>query len=214
MRETEITTVIFDWSGTLSDDRRLVWAANMKIMNHFGLDLIPFEDFIPQVKMTVLEMMEGFGLQADPRKINRLYLEKLAIVKRQGIVPEVYPDAVITLVTLAKRKVKLAVLSSHPKTHLLREAEDFGLSPLLNRLFGGSTDKAQDLRLVMAAFDDFDPNRILYVDDTVFGIRAAKKAGVRSAGICHGYHTRERLEAEQPDFLLADLRGILDITSG
>ena len=118
MRETEITTVIFDWSGTLSDDRRLVWAANMKIMNHFGLDLIPFEDFIPQVKMTVLEMMEGFGLQAEPRKIHRLYLETLAIVKRHGIVPDVYPYAVITLVPLAKRQEKRTVLSSPPEAHI------------------------------------------------------------------------------------------------
>lgn len=208
MKGPEITAVIFDWSGTVSDDRRPVWTANMAILDHYGIERIPFEEFIPQVKTTVLEMAIWLGIADDPRNIGHLYLKHLALAKQKGVLPQVYPEARKTLITLAAAGVKLAVLSSHPQVHLLKEAEDFRLLPLLSKVFGGSIDKAEGLRLVLADLGVLRPSEAIYISDTVFDLRAAKLAGVRSGAIFHGYHTRDRLKKEEPDFLFEDLSEI------
>jgi phosphoglycolate phosphatase-like HAD superfamily hydrolase len=46
---------------------------------------------------------------------------------------------------------------------------------------------------------------ISYIGDTVYDIRSSKKAGTCSGAVCTGYHTRERLEKENPDLLLENL---------
>ena len=211
MQNRGIKTVVLDWSGTVSDDRRLVWTANMAILRHYGLKEIPFEEFIPRVQMTVAEMAKIFGITDDPTAINKLYKDNLVLAKSNGLTPRPYPGAEATLSHLKSIGVTVAILSSHPSIHLEEEAELFGLRHLLTNLTGDSSDKVAGLHQIMQGLGA-DKTRLLYVGDTVFDVRAAKEAGVVSGAILTGYHTRERLEAEQPDYLfssLSDIRGVV-----
>ena len=49
------------------------------------------------------------------------------------------------------------------------------------------------------------PSNAIYLGDTIYDIRAAKKAGVHSVGVATGYHVRERLVNENPDFVVDSL---------
>lgn len=46
-------------------------------------------------------------------------------------------------------------------------------------------------------------DKTLYIGDTVGDIKEAKKAGVRTVAVTWGWHTGERLQKANPDFLLA-----------
>jgi len=212
MKNVEIKVVVLDWSGTVSDDRRCVWLANVAVLRMFGKPDMTFEEWLPRTTLTAAEILHNHGVNGYPEHLNRLYSQELARVKKDGVKPEVYLEAKDTLMELSARGFGLAVLSSHPRTHLLVEAGDFGLAGLLSMLVGDSTDKAVDLAKIAIKMQ-VRKREILYVGYTIFDIQAAKKAGVASGAICQGYHTRDRLEAENPDFLFNSLREIPEVIS-
>jgi len=96
------------------------------------------------------------------------------------------------------------VLSSHPSENLFQEAKIYGLKELFGCMTGGTRDKAKGLKDICQQLKT-DQNRTLYVGDTIYDIRAAKAAGVNSAGVATGYHLKERLQQEEPDILVSSL---------
>lgn len=212
MKNREVTLVILDWSGTVSDDRRSVWAANMEMLRQSGKATMTFEEWLPKTRLTAAEFLWDHGIAGSKESLTAWYQQELALAKERGIMPIAYPDAHETLSLLSSSGVAVAVLSSHPEQHLREEAADFGLDGFLSTIVGSSHDKAEGLRKLLSALGALDKETALFVGDTVFDIQAAKEVGVLSGGACTGYHTRERLEAEGPDFLfnsLSEIRGVV-----
>jgi pyrophosphatase PpaX len=56
------------------------------------------------------------------------------------------------------------------------------------------------------------PDEAAYVGDAPFDVQAAKRAGIFSVAVAWGrIHTRERLEAERPDALVATAEELLGV---
>jgi phosphoglycolate phosphatase len=51
----------------------------------------------------------------------------------------------------------------------------------------------------------------IYVGDRVEDIQAAKAAGMMTGCVCNGTHKLEWMLEEEPDFIFADVSGVLDI---
>ncbi len=204
--------LIFDWSGVISDDRKPVYEANMRILREYGRPTYSFEDWLQITAMTAAEFLLSCGVQGEDEELFALYKKYLDETIEDGIVPEVYPDVHDTLKHVRGMGKGIAVLSSHPADNLRREAEHYNLMPFLDSIHGNSSDKASGLIEVCREFE-ISPQMSLYVGDTVHDIRAAKKAGVNPMGVCTGYHERERLEKEisNPDFLLENLSDLKEI---
>lgn len=200
----KIALVVLDWSGTISDDRRPVYEANMAVLKKFGKPVLTFEEWLQESMIDAAELFWKYGVQGDRETLNKLYKQELESAHARGLTPTIYPDVKDTLEFLSNKKIKLAVVSSHPKETLLKEIKKYGLSKLLLLVIGGSKDKVADLGRISDELK-IEPDFCLYVDDTVWGIRAAKKAGFKSAAILTGYHLRERLSAEDPDIILEKL---------
>lgn len=54
--------------------------------------------------------------------------------------------------------------------------------------------------------------RGLYVGDSVFDVRAAQEAGMDSAAVLGGAHSRELLQRESPKYLISRLDELMDLT--
>jgi phosphoglycolate phosphatase len=54
-------------------------------------------------------------------------------------------------------------------------------------------------------------DRTYYIGDTAGDIREARAAGVRTVAVTWGWHSRERLAATQPDFLVDTPEELLSI---
>jgi pyrophosphatase PpaX len=154
--------------------------------------------------MTPIEFFENHGIHGDPKELFAVYAKYLSEAVESGITPTIYPNVHDVFQYIKHKGKKLAVLSSHPEGNLKMEAEQYGILPLLDYISGNSKDKAQGLISVCNSLGEA-PKHALYTGDTIYDIKAAKEAGVNSAGICTGYHVRERLESENPDFLLERL---------
>jgi len=104
------------------------------------------------------------------------------------------------------KKVSRAQQSSGWK--LKKEAKSDYPQDYLDLIVTESKDKAEGLKSIC---DQLNEKPTLFnIGDTIFDIQAAKKNNIVSVGIAAGYHPKEKLSQEKPDFLLESLLELRD----
>ena len=99
---------------------------------------------------------------------------------------------------LRRRRVPLALASSSPRLWVDMVLERFALRPAFRAVATGDdapgrTKPAPDLYLLAARRLKVDPKRCLAVEDSDFGVRAAKDAGMTCVGLRSGHNDEQRL---------------------
>ncbi|RLJ06882.1 MAG: hypothetical protein DRP12_03305 [Candidatus Aenigmatarchaeota archaeon] len=209
------SVIIFDWSGTISDDREPVYRANMLLLKYFDQEEVDFERWIKNIGSSVLDFYRAEGINTEPEELVKLFSKFYDEVCFNGVKPKIYPEVKETLQFLKKKNVRMAVLSAHPQKHLLAEAREYGIDHFFELIRGGCWDKAEGLRKVCREMGiNLKRKRkragVLYVGDTTHDIKSAHEAGIASAWVDHGYHKKEDifLENLSPEHLLANLTGL------
>jgi len=202
MPKQDFPLIGLDWSGIVSDDRRCVHAANNRILAHFGKPTLAYEIWLPKTYASVIEMARAHDIDADD-EVAALYVKFLADVRRGGLRPTLYPDALDFIEHIAPKRC-VVVVSTHPQANLEAEALEYGLNGHIHAFFGSVKRKA-DVLMWLAAEHGLDPGDIAFIGDMIFDIRAAKEVGVFSIGVASGYHSRDVLAAEKPDLLVDSL---------
>ena len=205
-----IELYIFDWSGVISDDRKPVYETTARVLKQFGKPVPLFDDALKNATMTPVQFYRKAGITEDEQQLKSLFKTYFQEAVSQGNAPTVYREAKKILRYLNDLGKKIFILSSHPEKFIQDEAEQYGISEYISYIQGGSHDKGADLTYIYKKFD-YAPKTVLYIGDTIYDIRSAKTAGTLSAGITGGYHAKEQLTKENPDFLFNSLMELADI---
>lgn len=209
----KINLFVFDWSGVISDDRKPVYKANMKVLEQYEKPTMTYEEWLPKTVMTPAEFFKKQGINDNPNKLFELYKKYYTELFESGIKPQLYGDVNLVLSHLLRINKKIAVLSSHPEENLIKEAEDYGVVGYITLILGNSKDKSDGLIQISEQLEERLEN-MLYVGDTIHDIMAGKKAGTYTTGISgnpqRGYHSKEILSKEKPNFLLDSLYDLMD----
>jgi len=203
-----INKIIFDWSGVISDDRLPVYESNMRLLEKYDKSRISFTQWLPITKFSVVEFLESFGILGNNKGILEDYRNTLNAVRKEGIHPQVYSDAKLSLKKLVKKGIRLAVVSSHPEKNLKEEAKEYGLVDFFEKFLGGSRDKTLGILDILTTWN-VSSKETGFIGDTIYDIQAAKKANVFSIGITTGYHIKSRLLKEKPDLIVKSLKDLL-----
>ncbi len=135
----DVKLFIFDWSGTISDDRIPVQTAFNRVAVELGL--IPIKDLNEWLKQSVeqfeVEYSKQLSRAKSPNEIRHLYYHHFSTLRSEGIKPTIYADSVEVLTYLKKQGKRLMVISSHPQKSLLKEAEEYGLKNYFDNILGG-----------------------------------------------------------------------------
>lgn len=206
-----IKLCVFDWSGTISDDRLPVYQANRKLCEHYGVTLLPYNEWLRATTMTPREYFASVGVTDNQETLFRIYKQYYIDVINSGTIPTVYPEAKPTLSALSEHNV-LAVVSSHPVESLQQEADHFDLRHLFKRLVGESKNKTEDL-LTLVHKLGYSTDETVYVGDMIYDIRSAKAASITSIAVTTGYHSKNMLQAEHPDHIIDNLTQLQGIVS-
>lgn len=195
---------LFDWSGTLSDDRLPVYRANCLMRQDYRLPILSYEEWLPTVGMSVVDAFRSYGASVSDTEISALYRKHLGDVVGRGVHPQMYSDASPLLHALRQHGKQLMVLSAHPQNHLEAEAQRYGIDSLFDRLIGDAFDKASVMRGVVDSME-VPAERVVYIGDTVTDMRAARSVGLDTIAVSTGYHAHDRLAAEEPHHLFTSL---------
>lgn len=97
----------------------------------------------------------------------------------------------------------LAIISSGGEKTIRNQLAHFGFDGCFKTILGSDfmLSKIDKINHAVSAFQA-DKDRTYYICDTTGDVREAKTAGVRTVAVTWGWHSRERLEAARPDYLV------------
>ena len=190
--------VIFDWSGTLSDDTDIVYDSAMRILKHHGKPRVPRKRFFEMFVFPPVKLCRRLGIRESEGRLQKLY-EGFFRKAGKSLRPKPLPVKRL-LSVLTRRGKKIFVVSAHPHNLLLSEARRYGFDSYFEGTYGGVKNKAKKIEAIIRK-NRFRKSRVVYVADHVQDIEVAKQVGIRSIAVSWGYNQSEALKRERPDFL-------------
>ncbi len=205
MSKQKIKNIIFDWSGTLSDDLRCVYGATAGLFKKLGLKKLTLDEYRKEYLLPYMNFYRKFS-KLPKRQIDKIFLEEFVKMEE----PEPFPESQEVLEFLNQNGNKLAILSSHFQNKLENEVKKYGFRRFFIDINGGIHDKRKAVKKVMKK-NDFYPQETAFVGDMTHDIDAGKTAGIITVAVCWGYHSKKRLLSRKPDFAIDNLKEIKNI---
>jgi len=111
---------------------------------------------------------------------------------------KLFPGIRAVLVKLADR-CEVIIISSNT-TELIKQSMKLNRLDFIGEVIGGDIEPSK-VKKINAQKNKHPGSELLYIGDTVGDINEAKKAGVATVAVTWGFHSKELLEKEKPDYL-------------
>ncbi len=195
-----IKNIIFDWSGTLSDDLINTFKAVMIVFNKLGIPKISFNEFQLEYTLPYMNFYKKYEINIQKAEIDSLYLEAMNTLR----IPTLFRGVRQVLKFFLSKNIMLALISSHPKESLEKEIKFHKLEDVFLIIRYGIYEKTKIIEKFIEECE-FDKNQTAYVGDTIQDIKAGKKAGVYTIAISWGYESIEKLKMANPDLMINNI---------
>lgn len=199
--------LLFDWSGTVSDDRAPVYEANQRLLETYGHSRLSLDEWRDGRDGWNAGIFLAENLSQGTEFFYGEFSTIFKNVKSELGEPSPYPGAVEAFKALAKGR-RSAIISSHPQEHLEYEVQAYGLGGAVNIIRGSVADKVAVIGQVLEEVG-LAPQEALYIGDTVQDTDAARKAEVGIAAVTGGYHSENLIRHKQPDIIVATLADLV-----
>ena len=206
-----VKAVIFDWDGTLADTRNAVVQSFQKVLKE--AECTVSDEFIERrmgigTKKTILEAFRECQMRIDVSTLEKLAEEKIRIHAGLADIINLFDGATELVEELqGKTKIALATMSNRKVVDTLLPAKKIrGYFDVVVTADDVSNPKPDpEVFLVAAAKLGVKKEDCVVVEDSVFGVRAAKTAGMRCIAVPSGVYSREELKKENPDMIIGSL---------
>ena len=196
-----IRNIIFDWSGTLSNDLIPVYTAIMSVFRKLGLRTLSLEEYKKEFTLPYMHFYHKFKKDIDKEEVDKLFSKEINSVEE----PKPFSDAKEILEFLKQKNIQIVVFSSVPQEKLEKEIRDYGFQKFFVDINGSVHDKVETITQIMEK-NGFEANETAYVGDMIHDVDAGKKAKVITIAVSWGYQLKEKLSKESPNFLIDDLK--------
>lgn len=195
-----IKNIIFDRSGTLSNDIGPVVEATNIVFQQLGREPISIEEFRREFSLPYMNFWNKYFPDLTKEKQDKLFVEAIHSVGE----PEPFPGMEELLMKLYDKGINMIVYSSHPQTKLDKEMLDNNFTQYFKEVLGSVHNKAECIKEILER-NKFKLDETLYIGDMVHDIETSKKAGIKMLAVSWGYDTKEELLAAKPDYLVDNL---------
>ena len=206
--------VIFDKDGVLVETFYLYYRAYKKIFSELGIN-ITRNDIAKRYGMKGAEIIKQImnerrinikekQLKELTNKKDRLYYE-MAEKKL-----ELLPGVIKLLIYLKNKNYKIGIASSASKEIIEQLLRVMKIKKYFDATISGlevnSSKPHPEIFLECAKRLKVKPEECIVIEDSVHGIEAAKRAGMKCIAVATGQHSREELQKMKPDLLLNTLK--------
>jgi HAD superfamily hydrolase (TIGR01509 family) len=203
--------VIFDWDGTLADTKKAVVESFKRVLTEIGCTVSNkfLERRIGTGTRKMLEnALNKCNITFDDEMLEELARKKVRLQKELSESVNLFEGATTLLAALYGRtKIALATMSSRPVIDkLLSEKKIKKYSNTVVTADEISKPKPDpEIFLSAATKLNVRPHHCVVLEDSIFGVKAAKAAKMKCIAIPSGAYTREELKRENPDLLVDSL---------
>lgn len=207
-----ITTLLFDFDGTLLNTNELIihtfsTVLNKHFPNSYGRDDIM--KFIgPSLKQTfeTIAPSRTEELIKEYRELNKTLHDEMV---------SVYDGVEETLYLLKNRGLKMAIVSTKKKDTILHGLRLMGVSELFDTVISlDDVDNPKpDPEPILKALSELSSSasESLMIGDNSHDIEGGKNAGVRTAGVAWSAKGEVFMASLQPDYMLQHISDLLEI---
>lgn len=203
--------VIFDWDGTLADTKKPVVQSFQKVLAKVGCVVgnVTIERWVGiGTKKTFEKVLEECNMRFDQVMLAKLVSEKIKI--QLGLTNEVTLfDGAIELLENLYGKTKIGLATMSPRKVVETLLLEKKIRSFFDMVFSAddiiNPKPNPEVFLVSAKSLGVKPEECIVVEDSVFGVRAAKIAKMKCVAVSSGAYNRKELEKEEPDIIVGSL---------
>ena len=199
---------LFDFDGVLADSLDIYAEVVARCLERIGMPILKSkEDYLALFDGNFYESMAARGV--DLVAYGKAAMEVLPGIDYDAMKP--FAGLIPVLAALQKDHL-LAVVSSNGYRTIETMLDTFGFAPYFHEILGADFRFSKKEKIAYALVKYGIPGeRAFYIGDTAGDIGEARAAGVRSVAVTWGWHSRERLAAAHPDFLVDTPEGLLAV---
>lgn len=201
--------VLFDVDGTLIDTAELIAdSLEYACRRHLGRTH-PRELYLSLIGKPAIVQMEILGGDKAPEMMDTA----VAYYEVHHQEERTFPGALDTLAQLVEVGIRLALVTSKTRLELNPTLERVPLQQYVRVII------TADLTTRPKPYPDpvflalqtlqIGAHEVLFIGDSPYDLQAGRAAGVRTGAATWGPHSRETLEAEQPDYVFQSFREIV-----
>ena len=209
----KIRAVIFDWDGTLFDSIKYALTVYRRLFNLMSIPDVHWRNFREEFRADYHKYYAEKGI--PPEAFDEVDREWIRLYGAGSGRLKLMPGAKRVLAGLKKKGMKIGLVSNGSRGRILDELEKHGIRHYFGAIVTGDDipEFKPSPKGVAYALGELwvKPKEARYVGDMADDLEAGKRAGTKTAAVASGIHTVKRLLREKPDFLMADVRGILQL---
>jgi len=205
-------SAIFDWDGTLADTRQVIVISFQKALDKISCQVN--SEYIERrigigAAETFREILRSAKVPFDEKLIQQLIEWKIQLeIELTGQV-KLFEGAKELLEAL-HGKVKMGLASMNNRAvikHMLQANGIEEFFPVVLTAESISHSKPNpEIFLKTAQQLESRPERCVVLEDSIFGVKAAKSAGMGCIAVTTGVYSMQELEAEKPDLIVKTLK--------
>lgn len=199
-----ITTILFDWDGTLFDSASSGLLAFQKTFADLGINFT-HESYEACYSPNWYAMYDALSVpKSEWKRADELWLEHYGEEP-----PKLVEGAGETIFHLHTSGFRLGIVTSGTERRVLREITQLGLSStfevlICNEHIVNKKPHPEGLEKAMRLLD-IKPEACSYIGDAPEDVQMGKKAGVLTVAVQSSYPTSRRLLDEEPDIHLSSI---------
>lgn len=201
--EPPVHTLIWDWNGTLLDDRELCLGITNRMLGSRGRPPLSAEAYQGVFGFPVSDYYRAVGLAADDGEFEAASVEFVRAYYDLADTLKLHPGVRECLFELGAAGLRQVLLSATPQRFLQPAIVGFGLTEAFDEILGidtihapGKLERAVQWReLASAEGRPVDPSTCLLIGDTVHDWEVSREIGCACWLVDYGHTSRARLQS-------------------
>ena len=192
-------TIVWDWNGTLFDDLAISIDVNNTLLAQENLPTLPDIDAYRAVfRFPVIDCYIDLGFDFSKTPFAVLADRYVETYNAHRHLVQLTPGAVEALEAVQARGIRQVVLSAGKQDQLMEQMSPFPILHYFSEIQGVSDHyghSKRDLAVNWMAARGLDPQRTLFIGDTVHDFEVASACGADCILVTTGHQCEERLRA-------------------
>jgi HAD superfamily hydrolase (TIGR01509 family) len=204
--------VIFDWDGTLADTKKVILLSFHKALKEVDCD-VSSEFIANQIGVGAAETFREILRKAN-RPFDEKLVERLVARKSQLQIENIGQvhlfEGAVELLEALQGKVKVGLASMNNRIVILQLVKELKVEkffPIILTAESISQSKPDpEIFLKCAQQLKAKPSKCVVFEDSVFGVKAAKSAGMACIAVTTGVYKKADLQKECADLVVSTLK--------
>lgn len=210
-----ITTLLFDFDGTLADTNELIIATFQHVLDQHFPGRFQREEILPFIGPSLEDTFSSIAPEMTDQLIDEYRTWNKA---NHDDFVTAFEGVADTLHRLHENGVKMAVVSTKKRDMVERGLRLIGIDSYFETVIGldDVTNAKPDPEPLILALERLDrtPEEALMIGDNFHDILGGQNAGVRTAAVAWALKGEDYLQTFKPDFMLHHMSDLYDVLKG